>query len=231
MNTYMLIAAVLPAIVLIWHIYRRDSYYPEPVSQLAIGFGWGIVAAFLSLVVEIPLMYVVGEDDPSNILQCACKAFVGAAVPEECCKALCLFLFLRRSKYFDEYMDGIVYAVCVGMGFAAVENIMYLMNADNWVELGIYRALLSVPGHFMFAVIMGYFFSIWRMEERRIDFYFMLLAPILTHGVFNTIVFYTILAPSWSLCLLALLAFLLHKLRKWCSSLIESHISFDKELM
>lgn len=226
----MLIAAVLPAIVLIWHIYRRDAYHPEPSSQLVKGVGWGIMAAFLSLVVEIPLMYVVGEEDPSNILQCAYKAFLGAAVPEECCKALCLFLFLRHNKYFDEYMDGIVYAVCVGMGFAAVENVVYLMNSDNWMELGIYRALLSVPGHFMFAVLMGYFFSIWIMEERRFDFYLMLLTPIVAHGVFNTIVFYTGLAPSWTLCLLALLALLLHKLRKWCSSLIKSHINFDKEL-
>lgn len=226
----MLIAAVLPAIVLMWHIYRRDAYHPEPISQLAKGFGWGLLCALLAMIVEIPLMYVVGMEDPSNILQCAYKAFVGAAIPEECCKALCLFLFLRRNKYFDEYMDGIVYAVCVGMGFAAVENVAYLMNSDNWVELGVYRALLSVPGHFMFAILMGYFFSIWRMEGHRIDFYFMLLAPILAHGVFNSIVFYTSLAPSWTLFLLALLAFLLHKLRKWCSSLIDSHISFDKEL-
>jgi RsiW-degrading membrane proteinase PrsW (M82 family) len=67
---------------------------------------------------------------------------------------------LRNNPYFDEHFDGIVYAVCVGMGFAGLENIMYVFqNMDDWMSVSVARAIFSVPGHFFFAVSMGYFYS------------------------------------------------------------------------
>lgn len=225
------IAAILPAIALIWYVYHRDYHHTEPVINLVKGVGWGIVAAAIAFVVEIPLLFAVGLDSPSNFWLCLYESFVETALPEECCKALCLYLFLRHEDSFETYMGGIIYAVCVGMGFAAVENVIYVINSDHWLELSIERALFSVSGHFLFAVLMGYFFSIWRLEEYRVNFYLMLLAPILAHGVVNVIANSIDMAPSWEIWLTVLWIFLLYRLYKWCGKLIDSHFDFDSDFL
>ena len=67
---------------------------------------------------------------------------------------------VRKNKYFDERIDGIVYAVAISMGFAAFENVLYLVdNYEEWLSVGLSRAVLSVPGHYAFAVLMGYYYS------------------------------------------------------------------------
>ena len=99
-------------------------------------------------------------DQPATWIGALWNAFVGAAMPEEATKLLMLWLLLRRNKYFDERFDGIVYACCIGMGFAGTENVLYLFgNIENWQSVAVSRAIFAVPGHFMFAVAMGYFYS------------------------------------------------------------------------
>ena len=69
-------------------------------------------------------------------------------------------IVIWRNKNFNEPFDGIVYACFIGLGFAGIENIMYVFGNDTVggaLTTGVMRALLSVPGHFLFAVIMGYF--------------------------------------------------------------------------
>ena len=82
-------------------------------------------------------------------------AFFGAAIPEEIAKLFILWLVLRNNKFFDEKMDGIVYAVCVSLGFAALENIMYLfLHSESFITVGISRAFFAVPGHFCFGILI-----------------------------------------------------------------------------
>ncbi|MBR6283563.1 MAG: PrsW family intramembrane metalloprotease [Muribaculaceae bacterium] len=186
------LAALLPAVVLLWLIYRKDPV-KEPVPQLLKGFGYGLVAAGLAIVMESTLVGVgLVSKEPHSILSAVNMAFVGAAIPEELAKLFMLWLLLRRNHYFDEYFDGVVYAASIGLGFAAIENVAYLLgNLDDWEGMAVMRGLFSVPGHFAFAVLMGYFYSLVHLGGRhsRRDRVMVLAAPVLAHGAYDTVLF------------------------------------------
>lgn len=190
----LIIAALAPVAVLLWQILRRDAANPEPPRMLAKAFLYGMVSTAVTFVL-LPITEAIGDIVVQNInpLSAAFKqAFFSAALPEEGAKLLMLWLLLRNNPYFDERFDGIVYAVCVGMGFAAVENVLYLFsNYDSWLSVGIVRALFAVPGHFFDAVIMGYYYSHYHFGTRRnpATKTLILAAPVVAHGIYDGILF------------------------------------------
>lgn len=195
-----IVLAVLPAFILIYLTYQQDKLQREPVKNLvkAFFYGWGSV--FASLLISIPSMRV-GLFPPEilSIGDAFRTAFFGAAIPEETAKLFLLWLFLRKCRDFDERMDGIVYAVCVGMGFAAFENIEYLFAAGSgWVTTGIGRSLTAIPGHFAFAVIMGYYYSLNHFDSYRAPYagLKMWLYPVLAHGIYDTIAMSASVTPE-----------------------------------
>jgi RsiW-degrading membrane proteinase PrsW (M82 family) len=167
--------------------------------------------------------------EATSILGSISTAFFGAAIPEEIAKFFMLWLLLRKNQYFDEKMDGIVYAVCVSLGFAAVENIMYLFtNADSYLSVGIARAIFAVPGHFCFGVLMGYFYSLAKFEPQHRMRYsaLALLAPIVAHGIYDSLLFIMqVYIPTWleSILLLGFLIFCFY-LWKWAAKSIKRHL-------
>lgn len=210
-----IIAALIPVAVLIWRIYSKDKLQPEPTSLLVKAFFFGIISLFLSLVFSVPLSLIsnipISQDTCYSISTAFTKAFLYAAIPEEAAKLIMLWLLLRKNPFFDEKFDGIVYAVCTGMGFAALENIIYLLNgleSGSWIGLGIARALFSVPGHYLFAVIMGYYYSIYHFGiDRSLKARIMILAaPVIAHGLYDGILF--CITVDESLALVCVIAFL-----------------------
>ena len=185
----LLIAAVLPAALLWLYIWKKDPQ-KEPTRLLvkAVWYGIGIVVPVGIL--EAGLQYLLfGERQPTSLFGTTLMAFGVAALPEELSKLFCLWLILRRNPYFDEHFDGIVYAVSIGLGFAAIENIGYLIEGgDQWVMTAVIRALLAVPGHYAYAVLMGYYYSIYHFVDRsprtKIS---ILLVPFLAHGVYDSL--------------------------------------------
>lgn len=190
MSTLIILAAALfPAILLLLYIWKKDPQ-PEPTSQLIKAVLWGmaicIPAALLEMLIQPPLTNA--GVDSSTLVGTTINAFVVAALPEETFKLLVLWLVLRKNPYFDEHFDGIVYAVCVGLGFAALENVLYVFSDENWLSVAIARALLAVPGHYAFAVLMGYYYSVYHFVEHspRIAAC-ILLAPVVAHGIYDAI--------------------------------------------
>lgn len=123
---YVLLAALLPIALLAWYIYRKDKLCPEPPGQLIKGFCFGTISAPLSLGISLPFIWLgLCPVETTTIGDSIRTAFISAAIPEESAKLFMLWLLLRNNKYFDEKMDGIVYAVFVSLGFAALENILY----------------------------------------------------------------------------------------------------------
>lgn len=187
-------AAIAPVVVLLWQILKRDSANPEPPKMLMKAFFYGMVSTVVTFIF-LPFTEALGDLIVLNdtALSVAFKqAFFSAALPEEGAKLLMLWLLLRNNPYFDERFDGIVYAVCVGMGFAAVENVLYLFNNyDSWLSVGIVRALFAVPGHFFDAVIMGYYYSHYHFGTRRnpATKALILAAPVVAHGIYDGILF------------------------------------------
>lgn len=157
----LLAAALLPAILLWYYIWKQDSL-PEPTSWLvkATLYGVGIIVPVI-IVESVIQLCLFGEEGPTSLIGTTKEAFFVAALPEESFKLLALWLILRKNPYFDEHFDGIVYAVCIGLGFAAVENIGYVFQEGNGLAVAINRALFAVPGHYAFAVLMGYYYSLY----------------------------------------------------------------------
>lgn len=232
MEAYVMTAAALaPAAVLLYYIYRKDRFRKEPVPELLKAFAFGVLSVFASLVISTPAgMLGLFSDSPETFAGALATSFFGAAIPEETAKFAMFWLLVRRSRYFDEHMDGIVYASCVALGFAALENVMYLfMNYDAWVSVGITRAIFSVPGHFFFGILMGYHYSLVRFDPLapKRNRYLILLAPILAHGAYNSILFVLEISPRFSLVLGICFLVICNELRKWCSRRIREHLKND----
>ena len=168
--------------------------------------------------------------ESTSFLGSICSAFFGAAIPEELAKFFMLWLLLRKNVHFDEKMDGIVYAVCVSLGFAAIENIMYLFtNADSYLSVGIARAIFAVPGHFCFGILMGYYYSLAKFYPKapKKNKILILAAPILVHGVYDSILFIIDVTPAISGILLIVFLFFCHKMWKYASRSIKEHLQRD----
>ena len=225
-----LLTALLPIAVLLFYIYRKDKNSPEPVGQLVKTFFIGVLSVPLSLCISTPLesleLYTM---EPSTISG-AIGTFFGAAIPEEIAKFALLWLVLRKNRYFDEKMDGIVYAVCVSLGFAALENIMYLFsNAEAYLSVGIARAIFAVPGHFCFGILMGYYYSLAKFYPKtpKKNKALILAAPIIVHGLYDSILFIINVTPAISGILLIVFLVFCHKMWKYGSSRINEHLLRD----
>ena len=153
-----------------------------------------------------------------------------AALPEESFKLLALWFMLRRNPYFDEHFDGIVYAVCIGLGFAGVENIGYLLgNIESWTSVAISRALLAVPGHYAFAVMMGYYYSVHHfIDHSPRTAAYTLLIPVLGHGVYDALALSGQVNPYvGGICFLVLIYFCI-KMHKFSYKKIVAQLEKDK---
>lgn len=184
MNTIIFILAILPVIVLAWYIYKKDKYEKEPFSMLMLAFVLGIIAIPLDILL-VGIINAVWEG--STVFY---SAVLEAGIPEELCKWALFMLVIWKNKNFNEFFDGIVYAVFISLGFACVENIMYVFGSESFgdaFQTGVMRALLSVPGHFLFAVIMGYFLGLakYRPQERRKYLTLSVVCPMIAHSIFD----------------------------------------------
>ena len=82
----------------------------------------------------------------------------------------------------------VLYMLCVGLGFAAIENVIYLFSTPDWVSTAIMRSLLAVPGHYAFAVLMGYYYSVYHFVDHSPKTALcVLLVPILAHGIYDSL--------------------------------------------
>lgn len=231
-----LVAALLPAVLLFLYIYNQDSINPEPIKWLWKGVWYGVLSAVI-VVTVLGLFFDTdawSADIPIPVVRAILDAFFCAAIPEETAKLIMLWLLLRKNPYFDEHLDGIVYATCVGLGFAGFENIFYVIgNMENLVSIAVVRGLFSVPGHFFFAVAMGYFISLAcfksRTEIEKKKYYLLaFLVPMILHGIFDTLLMVSSVDESLAgICIIAFLYFT-NKLRKKGQERIHQLKLFDE---
>lgn len=227
-NFLILLLAVLPAIVLITYIYIVDKKQREPIPQLLKGFLLGVVSAFVAVFLALFLAdYNLYTDTFANVIDAGRTALFGAALPEEAAKLFMLWLLVRKNKYFDEHIDGIVYAVAISMGFAAFENVLYLVdNYEEWVSVGIMRAVLSVPGHYAFAVLMGYYYSKvhFGISNSVKDKAMILLAPVIVHTIFDWLLFSISITPALAGILFIIFIIFVIRMHKYANARIKEHL-------
>lgn len=230
---YLLMAAMLPVIILLVYIFNKDTE-KEPVKELLIAFGFGTLAVLGSFCLSIPFGAIgLYPDECATVSDAVRYAFFSAAIPEEIAKFVMLWLFMRRTKEYDQYMDGIVYAVCVSLGFAAVENIMYVF--ETGMGTAIIRALTAVPAHYCMGVLMGYYYSKQRLGYEKLtkDKVMVLAAPILLHGAYDALLFAVGVFGENSnilllLAVIVIFIWLVFKMHKYCKKRIDEMIEQDK---
>lgn len=170
----LLLLAVSPTLFILLYIYRKDRYEPEPLHLVAWIFFLGALSVIPAAFIELLF--------PEGIFR---SAFV-APVVEEAIKFLIVFFSLYRHPEFDEPVDGIIYATAAGLGFATIENILYVL--EGGLAVGIIRAVASVPGHVVFSCIWGFALGTARFrpeQERTGIILFGLFGAVLMHGFFN----------------------------------------------
>lgn len=180
--------AIAPVIILIFYIYIRDKYEKEPIQLLITGI-------FFGALISIPITFCERElenlfHSPNIFLQNLYLSFVVAAATEEAFKFAVLYFLMWRDKNFNEPFDGIVYATIISLGFAMIENILYVLNPrTGGIDTAFTRAIISVPGHGYFGISMGYFFALAKYEAPLKKKYMSkaILNPIFLHGLFNFI--------------------------------------------
>ena len=187
----LLAAAVLPALFLMGYIYKLDRVEKEPIGLLLLLAGAGALSCFPAAILE-QLAGGVLESFfyAESVIFVLIDAFLIVALAEEGCKLLCLRLFTWKNEEFDCNFDGIVYAVFVSLGFAALENIMYLQSYG--LSIAFQRAILSIPGHMTFSVFMGHHYSkarkamiYGRPDEAKRSLGTALFMAVILHGFYD----------------------------------------------
>ena len=189
----LLFLAILPVLIILLFVYYKDKNR-EPLLLLFKLFLSGFVSCGLVLFISGHMEAVTSLFSPSsskNIFETFIYSFVGIALVEEISKWLMVYFIGYRNKEFDEVYDGLVYAVFVSLGFAFIENILYVV-LSNSIKTAIVRALCAVPSHACDAIFMGHHMSIAKQYatkgNKKMVFKHLALSiimPTFIHGIYD----------------------------------------------
>jgi len=179
------LASILPAFLWMIYFYRNDRYAPEPKKLVARTF---LVGALVGAAMVFSL-----KELPFYVSFLSMAVFV-APVTEEAAKFLCVRWTVYNRSEFDEPVDGMVYATAAALGFASIENVLYVLNswASSGAEIGVLvltgRSVLSVPAHALFSSLWGLALG-WHKKRKTYKSSLMvvvgLLGSMVLHGLFN----------------------------------------------
>jgi len=179
----LLIISIAPVILILLYIYFRDKYEKEPFGMLLRAILVGAIITIPIIFIEFGLMAIVKFND--KFADAFYNGFVVAGFTEELFKYLAFLVIIWRNRNFNELFDGIIYASFISLGFAAIENIMYVLNSG--ISVAFIRAFSAVPAHALFGITMGFYFGLAKFyPDKRSKYLWMaILLPILLHGVYD----------------------------------------------
>ncbi len=199
-KNFLIFLAILPVILIAKYVYDKDKN-KEPMRVLSKLLVGGVAACFLTLAISYTLSFIFPTSFTLNIsandsffkvlLQC----FIYIALIEEGSKLIMTYSLSYKEKAFDEIYDIIIYAVFVSLGFAAFENILYVLGQAGTgpaITTGILRGLLAVPGHAIYGMYMGYYLSLAKLAniegnktEEKKNIIKSLIIPTILHGTYD----------------------------------------------
>jgi RsiW-degrading membrane proteinase PrsW (M82 family) len=161
-NPILQIVAVAPGLLLIWVLYKRDIYEPEPIRDLLLAGLSGLLAALLAGLVGLPFGLTalpLAEGPLTREVLVRVGVFSAkVGIIEEGAKLAMVMIFFYRRAQFNEPMDGVIYTAAVAIGFATIENVGYTLLGG--LQTGLIRAITAVPLHAFCSGIMGYFVGV-----------------------------------------------------------------------
>lgn len=197
MTTYrilLLLLAALPVIIILFFVYFKDKN-KEPMALLiklfVSGFASCILTLILSEIMGMFLPFMKGSLASKSFIGILLYAFVGVAAVEELSKWVMTFIVGYNNREFDEMYDGIVYAIFVSLGFAFIENIIYVIQTSS-VNTALLRAVSAVPSHACDAIFMGYYLSIAKVyalkknkDKEKKNILLSIAIPAVLHGIYD----------------------------------------------
>ncbi len=225
MSPFLLLAALVPAAFLMVQVYRLDRIEKAPAGLLLKLALFGALSGLAAGAIEGALTRVLDVTLGGSTLRLVLENFLAVALVEEACKRWVVLKFAWNHPAFDYRFDAVVYCVFSALGFAALENILYV--AEYGFAVAVSRALLSVPGHCFFAVYMGIYLGQAKMAERSMQRDYIelpdetpgqylrasLLVPTLLHGFWD----FSLSVGGWLMTILFylfVLAFFIDAYRK-----------------
>lgn len=189
------LVSLVPGILWVTYFYRQDKYEPEPKSLILKSFIYGAIAVFPAILIEMPFRRFT-QMGPANLFSLALVTIFVVGVAEESVKLLAVKLAAYDSHEFNELMDGIVYSVSSGLGFAAAENLLYA--ASFGITVGLIRAFVTCLAHASFSGISGYYLARAKFQA---DMAPALLTrglgtAVLLHGLYDFLIIGKIV-PGW----------------------------------
>ena len=185
----LLLLAIAPVTIVILYIYFKDKFEKEPIGFLFKNF---LLGATVSIILTAILGSLGGRLIPltneTSIIQQFLQAFIVVALVEEFSKYIIVRFYAQRNIEFNEPFDGIVYAVMVSMGFAALENVLYVFQYG--FATGVTRAFTAVPAHATFGILMGYFMGKAKFSKNKVILNLTgLILATLFHGAYDFFLF------------------------------------------
>jgi len=189
-------AAIAPALLVLWLVIAADER-PGPPARVWIAFLLGAASISLLGIARAPFAAILAVPGNPWMTQ-ALRSVFGVAAPEEIVKVLVIIAVSARRRTFADPMDTVVYGAAAGLGFAAYENLAYLVqHADIWRSLAALRSVLTVPFHGALGIIAGAYLAIARggtalgahrhhRDWARISSWILLVAgPVGLHAAFD----------------------------------------------
>ena len=183
---FALLGGILPAVFWLWFWLKEDDLHPEPRGLLILSFLVGMLATAIAYPTE---KYIVNHIKVSDVT----LLFLWAAT-EEALKYLGIYIVALRSKYFDEPIDAVVYLITIALGFASLENTMFLINplgGGDWaatIMLGDFRFIGATLLHIAASGTVGVVLALAFYQERKKRFFLSLLGlsgAVILHTLFN----------------------------------------------
>lgn len=184
MGPLLLILAIIPGLLICFIIFKIDKFEKEPVFHLSVSFLLGVLSCFPAIKLE-ELGDHFGFDESQGLKNLLVFSYIVIALSEELVKYLALLVYVYPKRIFNEPLDGILYAVMIGMGFATLENLLYADRFGHQTVL--VRAFTAVPAHAVFAIFMGYYIGLAKFQyKKRLKLLSLgLLIPVIIHGTYD----------------------------------------------
>jgi RsiW-degrading membrane proteinase PrsW (M82 family) len=200
MTALLLLVAVVPTLALLAYFYLRDRYEPEPRRYVVAAFLYGVLLVVPAIWLEQVAMRAVSPEwlALSGLWGRLYEDVLVTAGVEEVVKWLLFVTTIAWWRELDEPYDGLLYGATLALGFAAGENVAYVLRHGTWT-VAILRGVFAVPAHALFGASMGYFVGRvkFRARGRVPSAALSLAAPWALHGAYDLLCSHLGPLPVW----------------------------------